>query len=377
VVVSLAILVRPSNAIILGWFFLLDATGKKEIANRIRFFFRPKQLVSFLLLSLLVFLPQLLYWQYVWGSFLHYSYGGEGFVNWKNPVILPLLFSPFNGLFLYNPMVLFFITGATWMVVRRKPNGILMLLTFALVSYISGSWHMWFFGGSYGARPFVEYYALLSLGFGFILHGMMQLKNHFARSLAIFLMLLFSYYNLRLIYNNSWYTGSTWSWDDYKSRLNQAGILHFSKNTYTYVNDFENISFEPALVQTNIRCHSRTKSAILDSRYPFCNIYNQDITQILDHAPGLISASLWVSPVTSDSTNAVLIASIEDENHQIWFYKKMLLNQFHTKAGEWSQVTLSFAVPLWLNNPGYRVKIYLWNIHRKTFFVDDIRIKFE
>jgi len=99
------------------------------------------------------FLPQLVYWKYVSGSFLHYSYGTEGFSYWKNPVILPLYFSPFNGLFLYNPLVLFFVAGFTWMIFHRKANGLLLLLTFAAVTYISGSWHMWFFWRKLWFRP--------------------------------------------------------------------------------------------------------------------------------------------------------------------------------------------------------------------------------
>ena len=377
VTVSLAILVRPTNVIILAWFFLLDAGTRKEISCRVRMFLRPKFLLTFLVIFFLVFLPQFIYWKYVSGSFLHYSYGGEGFSYWKNPVILPLLFSPFNGLFLYNPLVLFFITGMAWMIFRRKRNGMLLLLTFALVTYISGSWHMWFFGGSYGSRPFVEYYALFSIGFGYILLETVRLRNLFARSLVFLIMVLFSYYNLRLIYHNIWYTGSVWAWDDFKNRLDQAGVLHFSKDTYTFINDFENISFEPALVKSNLRCHSRNQAAMVDSRYPYCDLFNRNITQILDHYPGRVMASLWVSPVSSDLTNAVVVASIEDEARHIWFYKSIPLNRSGTKAGMWSEADLSFAVPRWLNDPAYRLKIYLWNVNRKTFFIDDIRIKFE
>jgi len=376
VVVALAVLVRPSNVIILIWFFLLDAATAKEVSARFRRFIRPKYILTFIITGFLVFLPQFIYWKYASGSFLHYSYGGEGFIYWKNPVILPLYFSPFNGLFLYNPLVLFFVAGFTRMIIRGKPNGILILLTFALVTWISGSWHMWFFGGSYGSRPFVEYFTILSLGFGSILVAIFQFKNLFIRSLLILAIVICIYYNLRLIYHNFWYTGSVWAWDDFKTRLDRAGILNFSRDTYTYINDFENVSFEPAVVKTNVKYHSRNLSALVDSRYLYCGFFDRNITTILDHHPGQVSVSMWISPINHDLTNSVLVASIEDDQHHPWFYKNVPLNNFGTKAGTWSEVSMSFAVPLWLNNPACRLKIYLWNIDRKTFYMDDVRIKF-
>ncbi len=377
VVVSMAVLVRPTNIIILGWFFLLDAKGGEEIWARITAFFRPQFLFTFLSVAFLVFLPQFIYWKYVSGSFLHYSYGGEGFFYWRNPVILPLLFSPFNGLFLYNPLLLFFAAGTAWMIIRRKPNGLLLLFTFALVTYISGSWHMWFFGGSYGSRPFVEYYALFTIGFCHILNETARLRNLFARLLVMVLMVIFSYYNLRLIYHPTWYTGSVWDWDSYKTRLDQAGILHFSKETYTWINDCENISFEPAVVKSNLACRSQNLSAMVDSRYEYCGIYNHPMTGILDHNVNRITATLWINPVARPLLNTVLVASVEDGSHHPWFYKRIPLNQPGSKAGGWSEVTMSFPVPLWLNEPGSRVSFYIWNLDRRTFFMDDIRIKFE
>jgi len=376
-VVSLAILVRPTNLIILPWFFLLDATGIKEIMRRIRIFLKPQFLVTFLALSFLVFLPQLIYWKYVSGSFLHYSYGAEGFFYWRNPVILPLFFSPFNGLFLYNPMVLFFVAGSMLMIFQRKPNGLLLLCTFALVAYISGSWHMWFFGGSYGSRPFVEYYALLSLGFGAILTEIARLKNLFIRYLVVLLLIGFSYYNLLLIHHSCWYTGSVWDWDMYESRLDQAEILHFSKDSYTFINDFENDSFEPAVVRTSLQSRSRNFSAMIDNRYEFCGIYNHSMNGILAGNIHRIKTQLWLDPFVADSTNAFLVASIEDDKHFPWFYRMEPVNRSLTKAGRWNEVTMLFAVPLWLNDPGFRLKIYLWNTRKRTFLVDDIRIRFE
>jgi len=376
-VASLAILVRPSNLIILAWLLLLDARSWAEVKDRIKSFFRPLNVLTFLIILFIVFLPQFVYWKYASGSFLHYSYGPERFLNWKSPVILPVLFSPLNGLFLYNPMVLLFVAGSVWMIVRRSMNGLLLLLTLALVTYISGSWHMWYFGGSYGARQFVEYYALLSLGSGFFLSEAVRLKNVFIKSLIVLLLTVFSYYNLRMIYYNYWNTSSVWAWDDFRTRLDHAGVLYFSRDNYSYIQDFENITFEPALVQENYMAHTGKLSALLDSRYLYCGIYYANIAQILDQQVCRVSGSLWVSPVTADSTDAELVVSVEDSRHFPWLRKTFPVNRCRTKAGEWSEVKFGSPVPGWLNDQVYRLNVYLHNPGRKTMFVDDIRVKVE
>lgn len=376
-VASLAILVRPTNMVILAWLFLLDARSIKEICSRVRFFIRPKILIPFLFIGFMVFLPQFIYWKYVSGSFLHYSYGAERFMNWREPVILPLWFSPLNGLFLYNPLVLLFVAGFVMMIFHRKMNGMLLLLTFALISYISGAWHMWYFGGSYGSRPFVEYYAVLSLGFGYFLVKAERIQNLFVRSVIFLSLVIFSYYNLRLANLSYWYTGSVWAWDDFRTRLDRAGVIHFSKDTYTYIQDFENISFEPALVQNNVRSHHGKLSAMVDSRYRYCSVFNQDVTGILDQGVSRIITTLWITPVYSGNADVELVVSIEDERHYPWFSKKMPAGQYLVTPGKWSEVKLACAVPSWLNEPGYRLNIYLHNLSRTTFFVDDIRIEFE
>jgi len=376
-VAALAILVRPTNAVMMLSFFMLDASSGAELVHRIKRVFQPAYVITFVSIAFVVFLPQLLYWKYLSGHFFYYSYGGEGFVNWNNPVILPLLFSPFNGLLLYNPLVLLMIAGIILMLVRKIANGILLLFTFLLVVYLSGSWHMWFFGGSYGSRPFVEYYALFSLGLGYLLVSVLRLRNGFIRSLMILLMVIFSYYNLRLIYHNIWYTGSVWDWDAYKSRIDQAGLAHFSRESYTYLQDFENLNFEPALEKSNLRSHSLNWSGLAGSHHLYCGIFTRKLSDIVDTYPSKVQMNLWINPVSDDSTNMLLVAAIEDEKHVPWFYQSIPVNHFKTKTGEWRKVTTSFSVPGWLKSPDYRLNIYLWNVGRRSFYLDDIRVSFE
>jgi len=377
IAVALATLVRPTNLLILSWFFLLDAKNLREVGKRFGFFFRPRILLIFLVACFLIFLPQMLYWKYVSGSFIHYSYGREGFSNWNHPAILPLWFSPFNGLFLYTPLALFFVAGSIMMVIRRRPNGWLLLLTFAAVTYISASWHMWYFGSSLGSRPFVEYYAVFAPGFAFVAEMVFRRRSILIRSLFLLVMVACSYYNLRLTYSSYWYTGSVWDWDEFRNRLEMAGIVDFSRKRYTFVNDFENISFDPAVVQSELRCRSRGRSCLLDSRYPGLELFSRNMCRITDNPPWKVSASLWISPFTPDPTGAMLVAVITDNRGQACFSDTVPVGRFPVRAGTWTEIRQSFSVPPWLRSPEYFLKLSLLNPRHRTFFVDDVRMEFQ
>src|SRR5690606_32363846 len=109
--------------------------------------------------------PQLLYWQYVSGEIIHYSYGEYGFSNFTSPKILQLWFSPNNGLFLYNPLYLVVLTA---MIIKifdntRNINNWIIPVTFILLSYVFASWYIFSFGCGYGSRNFVEYNVMFAL----------------------------------------------------------------------------------------------------------------------------------------------------------------------------------------------------------------------
>ena len=132
ITVSLAVLIRPTNLVFLSLFIFLDVTSFREIKERIFFFLRPKQSLTFMIILFLFFIPQLIYWHYLSGSYLYFSYPGEGFTNLKHPMILPLWFSPLNGLFIYTPMAIFFIMGIVLMIVKKIPNGIFSGILFLI-----------------------------------------------------------------------------------------------------------------------------------------------------------------------------------------------------------------------------------------------------
>jgi hypothetical protein len=81
-------------------------------------------------------------------------------VNWNNPQIIKTLFSPDNGLILYNPMVLLILAGIYFMIKDRFRDGVVTGVLFIVLIYVVSSWWLFSFGCGYGSRNFVEYYSL-------------------------------------------------------------------------------------------------------------------------------------------------------------------------------------------------------------------------
>jgi hypothetical protein len=123
-----------------------------------------KHIHLFLLGILLFFLPQLIAWQLVYGTFWINPYlaGPEGF-NFLKPQILGVLFSPQNGLALWTPVVMWGSVGL-WMKNANVPLK-LMAVTAALAIYVVACWSTWWQGASYSGRMFVSILPLIAFRF--------------------------------------------------------------------------------------------------------------------------------------------------------------------------------------------------------------------
>jgi len=112
----------------------------------------------------IVWIPQLLYWKYVTGSWFIYSYGKEGF-DFTQPEIIKGLFSYRKGWFIYTPIAFISFASLVAMVFTKKyKRYAISTLCFYLISfYIIFSWHQWYYGGSFGARILINSLPLLAI----------------------------------------------------------------------------------------------------------------------------------------------------------------------------------------------------------------------
>ena len=206
-IIGLIIVVRPINIIFLPVFFIFNPHKFSDIKNNITNF----TLVA--VSTLIVIIPQLIYWKYSYGSYFHYSYGDEGFSNFFNPKLLQLWFSTNNGLFIYNPLIVLVLIGLFYFSKVARNKSLLISIYFFIISFIFSAWHDWSYGCSYGCRPYVEYYSILALPFGFLIDKLYT--KFFFKPVLVFLIIIFIIYNQKLIfsYDGCWYTG-IWDWSE-------------------------------------------------------------------------------------------------------------------------------------------------------------------
>jgi hypothetical protein len=280
-------------------------------------------------------------------------------------------------------MALFFIAGMVMMIIKRIPNGIFIAGFFLFLSYLFASWLTWFFGGSMGMRPFVEYYSILALPFGYSLDWVVKRRNLLVQSLFLFIIVAFSWYNLRLAYHYNCFPGSVWSWDDYRIYLSDAGIQHSGRTTYTYINDFENNTFPDDIPRISRPVHSRTLSSFMNETMEFGVNYSRRFDQIISVKLSEATACLYVKTDQAIPAGALLVCSIEDTAGKLLYYKTVTFEGGITEGkkgvregGEgWKKVSGVFHFPEWIPSAS-TISFYVWNVRRSKFYVDDLVIKF-
>lgn len=163
-ITGLIVLVRPPNVIIVLFFILYKISSWNDIRSKVFFFLKEyKQLLIIFLFAIIVWIPQLLYWKSVTGSFFYYTYREEGFF-FSNPQIYSGLFSYRNGWLTYTPIMIGGLIGI-FMMLKRNKEFFVPVLTFTIINtYIILSWWCWWYVG-FGNRAFIESYALLSIPF--------------------------------------------------------------------------------------------------------------------------------------------------------------------------------------------------------------------
>jgi hypothetical protein len=189
ILLGMIVLIRPVNGIVIasipfiaGEYSIL----KSGILDLFNYF---KWLIVSALVCLLICFIQLLLYKLQVGSFIVYSYTNEGFL-WTDPQFFNILFSYKKGLFVYTPLLLLSFTGLFFLYKISKFSFYVFLLNFIFVTYILSAWWCWYYGGSFGMRAFIEFYALFAI---LLALSLKYIQNKVQRSLfigAIFILTL-------------------------------------------------------------------------------------------------------------------------------------------------------------------------------------------
>ncbi len=218
ILVSLIILIiRPINIV-----FLLPILLFFEVTNKVDFWLRIKALTTIkniflaMLLSGIIFSPQLIYNNYAFQSWGMDSYQNERFMYWRNPRILEVLFAPNNGLFLYAPVLLILLVLVVLSL--RKLKKIAHLPIFLLIVYtmMYGSWWSYMLGCGFGHRGFVDILPI----YIYLFYHLIKISNN---KLLYILLLISCIYTTKLsfAYDGCFYGKWDWDWRAYRELLNK------------------------------------------------------------------------------------------------------------------------------------------------------------
>jgi hypothetical protein len=145
------LIIRPINVL-----FLIPILGYFLYQNHEAYFNRNNiltitkyQTLLIIFVSILFILPQLLYYNYAFGSFFVKSYQNEPFETPTLSRITELLFSPNNGLLIYYPVCLVMVFYSFWTNHKLK---FLLLSLFIIYILIYASWWSLSLGCGFGHR---------------------------------------------------------------------------------------------------------------------------------------------------------------------------------------------------------------------------------
>lgn len=168
---GLAILTRPTEII---WVLIPLLWGMGHIRERFLYIKTHwLKVISIIILCGVILSIQVIYWKYVSGEWIVYSYGDQGF-NWLHPKIWRGLMGVNIGWWIYTPLMLLAMAG--WTSLYRKHRNIFWpaLMVVGLAIYITLSWAHFEGGGGLGQRNLIQIYPLMAFPLAALIGWMVQ-----------------------------------------------------------------------------------------------------------------------------------------------------------------------------------------------------------
>lgn len=101
--------------------------------------------------------------------------------------------------------------------------------------------------------------------------------------------------------------------------------------------------------------------------------YHGKLGEIADTMPLSVDVSLWLFyPQTGIKSS--LVISIDSSGKDI-FWKSIELKDSVVNANLWEEINATFELPKTINGDE-NLKIYVWSIDKRSFYMDDLNLKF-
>ena len=248
---GLAFSIRPTNLFVLLVIpFFFQSTKAFLLEVKELMYFKRKQLLIGLS-TVLVFVAFVFWNVYVQtGEWKLSTYDKESFTNWKHPFLFEVLFSYNKGLFVYTPILILLVPALVYCFLKERRLFWGSVLIFCIVTYSTGAWYMWWFGGGLGARSYIDLMSVFILPIALFF----QSANKWLKPLLVFFIVsciwLYQIFDYQMRYSilhydtiskeNFWtaflQTDHRFSWFMQLKFDNAPKSLHYLKNRY-YLKD--------------------------------------------------------------------------------------------------------------------------------------------
>lgn len=199
-------LIRPTNILVILVLAVWNVDSFRALWDRILLFIKKSPQVAIMFAAaILVWVPQMLYWKYVTGHYFYFSYSDKGKFFFDNPQIYQTLFGYRKGWLLYTPVMAFAILGLFFLFRKYRKLFFPVLIFMIANIWVISSWWLWWYGGSYGMRAYVDSYGILAIPFAAFVAWSFENRKWYIQVLNVMAIGLFTFHNYFQIcqYHNS------------------------------------------------------------------------------------------------------------------------------------------------------------------------------
>ncbi|MCE3281221.1 MAG: hypothetical protein K0S44_3412 [Bacteroidetes bacterium] len=384
---GMIIIIRPTNALI---FITLPfiAGSAEDLKAGIKKILNYRLILGTLIFTVILSI-QCMLWYIQTGHFFVQSYKYEGFY-FSHPEIFNTLFSFRKGFFVYTPLILVSLSALVLIAKKSRFQFYSLLLFFLLLIYVTASWWNWYYGPSFGQRPFIEFYPINALLLALLFTSLIKIKHQRAFyiivGLCVALNLIQSFQYVKNIISH-WdmnlekykYTFLRTSPKYYASLggcndiVPYPGIKAPLRNMY---NDYERITFGWT--------ESITKS-VGGERKNVCDFNDKEFNTSCDiRADSLIFSyrqlfaeiSVEKNELMASGKNGPMIGiSIFNPKKDAYHYQTFNMNEIPNKiTNRWKTYSYSIELPK-IKSKGDIIRFYIWNKDKQNFLIDNFRIR--
>lgn len=197
-ITGLIALIRPTDIVIILIFILWKVSSLRSIKSNLLLFLRKWHLILIIIASsVIVWIPQMIYWHHFTGHYFYNPYKDMGFkFFFENPQIITSLFSYRKGWLLYTPVMLLIVPGFVMLYRKYRDYFWPVLIYFVFNLWIIASWCLPWYGGSYGHRAYVASYGIMAIPLAAFFSVMFTRKKEINLVIGIVISGLFIFHNL-------------------------------------------------------------------------------------------------------------------------------------------------------------------------------------